>query len=153
MFGRENMSGSWCMWCQSHPSEWKSLSRSFPLWTIELLKKPKDKIVTEKLKEPKAICGVVNYPIWDFIEFLNYIFPELHVKIGLVNNALNTFYAWVEDHVEAASAEEKICRNKMLLTDTKLTKATEKIELWKDSGGRQLTSSQIRLSEVTNALK
>jgi hypothetical protein len=46
-----------------------------------------------------------------------------------------------------------MCRNKMILTDTELTKATKTIEVWKDSAGRQLTSSRIRLSEVTKALK
>jgi hypothetical protein len=42
---------------------------------------------------------------------------------------------------------------KKILTDTELTKATKKIEVWKDSAGRQLPSSRIRLSKVTKALK
>jgi len=76
MLGHENMSRSWCMWCRSHPSEWSSLDKCFSAWTIEELKTHKDRIVAERLKEPRDICGVVSYPVWDFIEPLHYIFPE-----------------------------------------------------------------------------
>jgi hypothetical protein len=44
------------------------------------------------LKEPSAICGVVNDPIWEFIEPLHMVFPQLNVEIGLVNNILDSFY-------------------------------------------------------------
>jgi hypothetical protein len=146
ILGHENMSESWCMWCQSQPCKLNSLNRSFPPWTIEFLKRQKDNIVKEKLKEPKAIYGVVDYPVWDFIKSSDFIFPILHVEIFLANNALDNFYAWVEDHVEAASAEEKMCRNKIILTDTELMKATKNIEVWKESGCRELISSLVRLS-------
>jgi hypothetical protein len=68
MLGRENMSGSWCMWCKSHPSEWHSFGKSFPSWMIESLKSHKDKIIRERLKEPREICGVVSCPVWYFVE-------------------------------------------------------------------------------------
>jgi hypothetical protein len=45
ILGRENMSGSWCMWCKYHPSEWQSFGLSFPSWMIESLKSHKDKII------------------------------------------------------------------------------------------------------------
>jgi hypothetical protein len=139
MLGRENMSGSWCMWCHSHPSRWNSLTRHYPSWTIESLKRQKDRVDTEKLKEARDICGVVSYPVWDFVEPKKYIFPVLHVEIGLVNNVLDKFYDWVEDHVEVASAEEKMCRNRMIILDTELSKAVGKLEAWKNSGGTKLT--------------
>jgi len=84
----------------------------------------------EKLKEARDICGVVSYPVWDFVEPKNYIFPVLHVEIGLVNTVLDKFYDWVEDHVEVASAEEKMCRNRMIILDTELSKAVGKLEAW-----------------------
>jgi hypothetical protein len=91
MLGRENMSGSWCMWCHSHPSEWHSFGQNFPCWTIESLKSHKDEVIHEKYKDPKDICGVVSYPVWDFVELSHYILPELHIEIGLLNNALDIF--------------------------------------------------------------
>jgi len=43
MLGRDGMSSSWCMWCQCHPSSWKTMmsERGFnveqqELWTITL---------------------------------------------------------------------------------------------------------------------
>jgi hypothetical protein len=127
------------MWCHSHPSRWNSLTRHYPSWTIESLKRQKDRVDTEKLKEARDICGVVSYPVWDFVEPKKYIFPVLHVEIGLVNNVLDKFYDWVEDHVEVASAEEKMCRNRMIILDTELSKAVGKLEAWKNSGGTKLT--------------
>jgi hypothetical protein len=51
----------------------------------------KDRIVAERLKDARDICRVITYPIWDLIEPKNYIFPVLHVKIGLLNNVLDKF--------------------------------------------------------------
>ncbi len=84
------MSSSWCMWCQSHPSNWKF----HPLpptehWTIAKIKGHKELIDHNNLKEPRHVLGIVNNPVWDFVEVKNYIFPELHVEIGIVNNVGN----------------------------------------------------------------
>jgi len=90
--------------------------------------------------------------VWDFIEPLHYIFPELHAEIGLVNNVLDKFFDWVEDHVEVASAEEKLCHNKMIIFDTELTKAADKLERWKTLHGMELAESRNRLSDMQTAL-
>ncbi len=139
------------MWCRSHPREWSSLDKCFPAWTNEELKTHKYRIVAERLKEPKDNFEVVSYPVWDFIEPLHYIFPELHVEIGLVNNVLDKFYVWVEDHIEVASAEEKLCHNKMIILDTELTKAADKLEQWKSLHGTELTGCLNRLFDVHTA--
>ncbi len=52
----------------------------------------KDEVIRGKYKDPKDICGVVSYPVWDFVEPSHYIVPELHIEIGLLNNALDNFY-------------------------------------------------------------
>jgi hypothetical protein len=87
LLGRENMSSSWCIWCQSHPSNWKH----HPLpptehWSIEKIKCHKEHIDCKHFKEPLQVLGIVSSPIWDFIEVENYIFPELHAEIGVVKN-------------------------------------------------------------------
>ena len=153
MLGRENMSGSWCMWCRSHPSQWSNYGQSFPLWCINSLKSHKDKIISERLKEPKDICGVVSYPIWDFVEPSHYILPELYIEIGLLDNALDRFYNWVEDHVEAASMEEKLCRSKMIVLDTEVSKAVADVEDWKQTSGTVLQEKQCALAQVQRALR
>jgi hypothetical protein len=69
-------------------------------------------------------CGILWKPS-------HYILPELHIKIGLLNNALDNFYDWVEAHGESASLEEKLCRIKMILLDTKFPKLLQKWRIGK----------------------
>lgn len=117
------MSGSWCMWCDSHPSQWNndlSTDRESQLWTIQKLKEVKNKITRGELKQAKDKLGVVEYPIWDFIEPDNYMLPQLHIEIGLTNNVLENFYDFIEDQVEKASPEEKVARNQFVMADVAL---------------------------------
>jgi len=56
LLGRENMSSSWCMWCTSHPSDWKQ--HPVPMaetWTIEKIKEYKDHINHRELREARDI--------------------------------------------------------------------------------------------------
>ena len=52
-----------------------------------------------ELKKPSKIHGILaDYPLWDFIEVLNCIFPTLHAaEIGLCNHALDSFLDFVGD--------------------------------------------------------
>jgi hypothetical protein len=115
LLGRENMSSSWCIWCTSHPSTWKQ----YPVpdaehWTIEKIKSIKGRIDRKELKEPRELLGVVSNPVWDFVQPQNYIFPELHAEIGLVNNVLDNFYTFIDDRVEALTPEEWTSRNSFI---------------------------------------
>jgi hypothetical protein len=78
-----------------------------------------------------SIRGVVNNPIWDFIEPSRMVFPQLHVKIGLVNNALDGFYLFIDDQVEAPTDEEKCSRNSCIVADVSLPKVVERLDEWK----------------------
>jgi hypothetical protein len=116
LLGRENMSSSWCMWCTSHPSNWKHHPLP-PLetWTIKKIKAIKERIDCRELREPQEILGVVDKPIWDFIQPDNYIFPKLHAEIGLVSNVLDKFYLFIDDQVEAVTPEEALASKPTLL--------------------------------------
>jgi hypothetical protein len=66
LLGRENMSGSWCMWCDSHPSQWSDdhfTHKESLLWTIQRLKEVIDKITRGELKQAIDKLGVVEYPV------------------------------------------------------------------------------------------
>ncbi len=58
---------------------------------------------------------VVSNPVWDFVQPQNYIFPELHAEIGLVNNVLDNFYTFIDDQVEALTPEELTSRNSFIV--------------------------------------
>jgi hypothetical protein len=112
------MSSSWCMWCTAHPSTWKQHPvTAAEEWSIAKIKSVKERIERRELKEPREMLGVVNDPIWDFVEPQNYIFPELHAEIGLVNNVLDKFYSFIDDKVEAITEEELTRRNSFIVAD------------------------------------
>jgi len=70
----------------------------------------------------------VNIPLWDFIQPSHYVFPQLHVKIGLINNVLDTFCDFLEEQVEVANPKERFCRNNMIMCDVATIKAKENLE-------------------------
>ena len=131
MSGRDGMSSSWCMWCQLHPSEWKKFferngdipAEEQESWTVEKLKEQKGKILRKELKTAKQIKGVVDFPVWDFIKIENYIFPQLHFEIGVVNMVLDNLYSFIEDQVEVLSPEEKVGRNNVIIANVALDEA------------------------------
>jgi hypothetical protein len=156
LLGRENMSGSWCMWCDSHPSQWNndlSTDRENLLWTIQRLKEVKDKITRGELKQAKDKLGVVEYPIWDFIEPCNYMLPQLHIEIGLTNNVLDNFYDFIDDHVEKTSLEEKVARNQLVMADVAFTRAEERLDHWKATGATDLVMFRLEKSNLQAALR
>jgi len=70
----------------------------------------------------------VNIPLWDFIQPSHYVFPQLHVKIELINNVLDTFCDFLEEQVEVATPKERFCRNNMIMCDVATIKAKENLE-------------------------
>ncbi len=110
------MSGSCCCWCTTHPSTWNKLctthhrDKQEDSWTISKLKDYKHRIEAGELKEARDKKGIVHHPVWDFIEPDHFMFPQLHVEIGLVKNVLENYNDFVEDQVAAAMPEQKICK-------------------------------------------
>jgi hypothetical protein len=128
------MSGSWCMWCMSHPNDWKLHPvPEVEYWTVQKIKERKEQIDAGLLREPSSIHGVVNNPIWDFIEPSHMVFPQLHVEIGLVNNVLDSFYLFIDDQVEASTEEKKCSWNSYIVADMSLMKAVERLDEWKNA--------------------
>jgi len=136
MLGSDNMSGSWCMWCQMAPNQWNR-EDGVPLehqeeWTIDELKAHKILVLEGRLKKPVEIHGVVDFPLWDFIPVSDYIYPVLHGEIGLVNNALDAFYDILDDNIEVLTDEEKISHTTTILADAALETAAEEFKHFKE---------------------
>jgi len=130
ILGRENMSSFWCMWCNTHPSTWPDLSNCLDaqLWTLKQMVEHRHRINRENIKDPREVCSIVDFPLWDFIQPSHYVFPQLHVEIGLINNVLDHFYDFVEEQVEAVTPEEQLCQNNMIICDVATIKAKEKLD-------------------------
>jgi hypothetical protein len=143
------MSGSSCMWCTSHPRDWKM--HPLPqcdIRTVKRIKDRKQKIEVGILKEPSDIQGIVNNAIWDFVEPAQMVFPEIHIEIGLVNNVLDNFFFFIDDQVEAPTAEEKCSRNTYIVADVALMRALERLAQWKDTDGIALQSHQYEATQI-----
>ena len=143
------------MWCKSHPSEWRSLchekgaplSDETSLWTIAEHFSYLNQIANKRLKEAKDKKGIVSEPLIPFIEPSNYIFPVLHFEIGTVNNVLDSLRGFIEDQVEVISAEEKVARNHVIISDVSCTRAKEALSDW-NSTGRTIELRAFRLEKV-----
>jgi len=94
--------------------------------TVKRIKDHKQQIEAGILKEPSDIWGIVNNPIWDFVEPAQMVFPELHIEVGLVNNVLDNFYSFIDNQVEAPMAEEKFSRNTYIVADVALIRVLER---------------------------
>jgi hypothetical protein len=67
------MSGSSCMWCTSHPRDWKT--HPLPqcdIWTVKRIKDRKQKIEVGILMEPSDIQGIVNNAILKLAWLITY---------------------------------------------------------------------------------
>jgi len=130
MLGHDNMSGRWCVCCLKALHEWNKQDDEIPQnlaedWAISKLKAHKLQVAEGTLKTPMEIRGVVDFPLWKFIEVINYNYPVLHGEVGLVH-ALDAFYDILDDNVEVMSDEEKIIRNTTTLADASFDSSREK---------------------------
>jgi hypothetical protein len=119
--------------------EWKSLQNEYAdEWTIEKLKLHKLKNSESRLKEPNEIHGVVDFPVWDFVEVSSFMYPVLHGKIGFGNVALDSFYDFFDDKVEVLTDEEKVARNKAIIVNIAWENSKTSLEHWKAISGINL---------------
>jgi hypothetical protein len=95
----------------------------------------------------------VNYPVCDFIRPENYMFPQLHAEMGLVNNVLDKFYSFIDDQVEAISPEEALARNSYIIADIALCNAMRELSVWKEMEGPQLEFNRYNRMSVRKELK
>ena len=159
VLGKENMSSCWCCWCTTHPSQWKTLhtaenrNKEEDMWTIEKLKQYKERIDRGELKEARDIKGVVDSPIWDFIEPSNFMFRQLHIEIGLMNNVLDNIYDFVAEQVEKATPEQKVAQNKVIMAEVAWTRSKERLDQWKTHGSVDLAMYRLEKSHLTASLR
>jgi hypothetical protein len=122
-------------------------------WSIGKIKGHREHIDREHLKEPCQLLGIISYPIWDFIEVENDIFPELHAEIGVVSNVLEKVYGFIDDQVEAITPEEATSRNSYIVADVALSLAMQRITDWKEDSALQLEFHRLNRIHVSRELQ
>jgi hypothetical protein len=117
------------------------------------LKDYKHHIDLGELKEAKDITGVVDNPIWDFIEPSNFMFPQLHVEIGLVNNVLDNRYEFFEEQIVVARLEQKVAKNKVIIADVGCARAKDRLLEWNSQRAVNLAMFRIQKTHLIANLR
>ena len=127
LLGKPNSSGSWCTWCDAR-SIWfgiKDKMKDAITWTLEKLRTAKVSFDNRTArKSTKNVKGVTSDSLLD-IEPEDYIFPVLHVQMGLVNTALDHLVTWIEKHVEKLPDGHAKTRKDMLAAEQNFEKAND----------------------------
>jgi len=71
--------------------------------------------------------GCVDKPLIDCVEISSYVFPVLHVMIGLGNKLIDEFFLWVDLRVDMIPEEEIRLRKEWLQSMDAMGKKEKKI--------------------------
>ena len=96
------------MWCKLHPKEWavpksEREAHGIPpshreLWNFAKIREVHTQHASGNIAgTPGELRGVVDFPVWSFVDVRHFLVPILHLQIGLGNNALDSFYDWVDE--------------------------------------------------------
>lgn len=71
---------------------------------------------------------MVDHPIWDLIEPGDYVFPELHAEIGLVDAVLDNFYNFMEgQHLGNRMSRKGMYRHLYIVVDVALALTMQRL--------------------------
>jgi hypothetical protein len=126
VLGKADSSGSWCTWCDAKKSWFgmKDLLQDAAKWTCEMLRKAKCRFDARTARRNRNYNGVSADQLLD-VEPGDFIFPVLHVQMGLVNKALSHLVAWFEKHVEKLADGHADTRTKLIEAETEYEEAME----------------------------
>jgi hypothetical protein len=137
------------------PSEWKSgdSSANSEEWTLDKLKAHMLKVSEGIFKTPTEIRGVVDFPVWDFIDVVYFVYPVLHGEIGLANVAVDAFFDVLDDKIEVMTVAEKTARSQVVFADIAFDSCKDRLAEWSTSGPIDLAGFQIARTDVNAALR
>ena len=107
---KEGMSGKWChLWNLSH-KEFSVLAQIGECWEYDKMIELANwfALPSRTKKDPKL--GIKSVPWWAFIPRDHFIVPLLHCLIGIGDNILSKFRAFVSEHVEYIASKERDTR-------------------------------------------
>jgi hypothetical protein len=126
VLGKADSSGSWCTWCDAKKSWFgmEDLLQDAAKWTCEMLRIAKSRFDARTARRNRNYNGVSADQLLD-VEPGDFIFPVLHVQMGLVNKALSHLVAWFEKHVEKLADGHADTRTKLIEAETEYEEAME----------------------------
>ena len=112
MLGKENFEGLWCFLCQLYHDDWKEHGHAAGnFWDLDELRRQAEKVKTEVL-DGKDRKGVREDPYFD-IPVDHYIWPVLHILIGIGNAILAYLVDIVENEIQQLPPKELILKREV----------------------------------------
>ena len=150
MLGRSGYDKDWCLYCKCAKSAWTEWHRNnetteetgvnFPMWTTKALAKAalereqEIQRLRELGKTPNQIdrlcpsIGVKEAPFWLFLPVSRWVFPELHVLLGIGNKIQNNFWDFMLNRVEVMPQELIEKQNLTIMAAIALKKCKEDVD-------------------------
>jgi hypothetical protein len=114
VLGIPNSCSYWCPFCLLSRIEWQeSAANTGETRTSIFLEKTYEQIKEDKQNklQPTNKKGVSTAVHYKSLTPLDFVPPLLHMEIGMVNQAWESFQKWMDDYVEKIPVDEKIARD------------------------------------------
>ena len=164
VLGMPNSSSYWCPWCLLSHSEWNRSPETFTVEerTIEFLTNMAAAVKNDTQRRLKPIerKGVTCDRHYSSLGPKNFVPPLLHLEMGMVNQAFDSFEDWVDDKVEVIPPAEKEARKELInaiekhdlaIEEKKEVEGTTGIEIRQKNGTLNLIKAQLRRTYLSAA--
>jgi hypothetical protein len=138
VLGKEGMDKAHCIWCKLKRSEWQTPQHAPGVkWNLEELKRVAAGLnASNKTSEN----GVKSYPQLDCIELERYIFPVLHVTLGLANRLLKDTIDYADLVAERTPQVLKDTRQQQIEAEHNHDRCKQDISDWGIQNGPTLAN-------------
>jgi hypothetical protein len=148
--GKEGMDKAHCLWCKLKKAQWQQYGHERGVkWTLQELKR----VAASLYESNKTENGVKSYPQLDCVELERYIFPVLHVTLGIANRLLKHTVDYADLVVERTPPVLKEARHTQLEAEHKHDEAKQEITDWGVRNGPTLANMHLAQSHLDEQIE
>jgi hypothetical protein len=137
--GKEGMDKAQCIWCNLKRSEWQWHGHDRGAkWTLQELKR-----VASSLNNGKTENGVKSCPQLDCVELERFIFPVLHVTLGLGNRLLKHAIDYADKLVKRTPQSLEDVRTNQIAAERKHEASKQEMADWGLHNGPTLANMHL----------
>lgn len=150
VLGKEGMDKAHCIWCKLKRAEWQTHGHEPGIkWTLQELIRVAASLNATKASEN----GVKSHPLLDCIELERYIFPVLHVTLGLANRLLKDTIDYADLVVERTPEVLKEARENQIEAGHKLETCKQAVVDWGINNGPTLANMLLAQSHLKEQIE
>ena len=152
MLGKENFDTIWCYLCNLRNTQWQKKGHARgELWTLEALRTQAKKVLMQHL-DGTARMGVREEPYFD-IPVWRYIWPLLHMLIGLGNDILNYLVDVLDNEIQALSPKEIRTKQEVKDLESEIQDLMATKEAWSSKSEDSFNAILKQLRKDRNSLE